>query len=146
MSRQLNNPNTRRDYGATASSSSTTQQQQQQLPDVNFSGFSPTEFMSLSEDIALNITSISSSWKQLEKFSKLIGTPKDQQNTRDRIHNINATTNQRIEETSKALQRLTPIGKFFKSDFSKRNLSVMCVSNRLQLPFKWVVKKLNLAS
>lgn len=102
MSQSLNNANPNiRDYGATTSTSN--------LPDVNFSGFSPTEFMSLSEDIAYNINSVTSSCKSLEKFSKIIGTSRDQQATRDKIHNIHTKTNALIETTSKDLQRLTSV-------------------------------------
>lgn len=53
--------------------------------DVTFAGFSPTEFMSLSENIAQNIGSVKSSWHHLEKVLKLIGSPKDTAAVRDRV-------------------------------------------------------------
>lgn len=65
-----------RDYGATSNTS---------LPDVDFAGFSPTEFMSLSESIAQNIGSVKSSWQILEKSLKTIGTSKDNQSTREKV-------------------------------------------------------------
>lgn len=53
--------------------------------DVTFAGFSPTEFMSLSESIAQNIGSVKSSWHSLEKAIKIIGGPKDTAATRDKV-------------------------------------------------------------
>uniref|UniRef100_A0A1L8EI63 Putative snare protein pep12/vam3/syntaxin 7/syntaxin 17 n=2 Tax=Haematobia irritans TaxID=7368 RepID=A0A1L8EI63_HAEIR len=115
MSQNLNNASSsHRDYGATSSTaanmmsaggSSTTTS----IPDVNFSGFSPTEFMSLIEDIAHNIQAINSSYKQLDKILQIIGTPRDQQSTRDKVHEIHTKTNPRIETTSIDFQRLTAI-------------------------------------
>ncbi|KAH8397147.1 hypothetical protein KR215_009430 [Drosophila sulfurigaster] len=108
MSQALNNPtsSTHRDYGATSSAT----------PDVSFaatssgnSGFSPTEFVSLSEDIGNNITAVNSSTKQLEKQLKLIGTAKDLSSLRDKIHSINTKTNARVQTTSQDLQRLQAV-------------------------------------
>lgn len=72
-----------RDYGATSSTS---------IPDVDFAGFSPTEFMSLSESIAQNIASIKSSAQYLQKTMKMVGQAKPRNNpnvivgvTRDRV-------------------------------------------------------------
>ncbi|XP_054731613.1 syntaxin-12 [Anastrepha obliqua] len=104
MSRNLNNPpGGNRDYGATSSSTNAI------MPDVNFSGFSPTEFMSLSEDIGQNINAVNSSSRQLEKILKVIGTRREQQATRNKVHNIHAEANTRIEATSRDLQRLTSV-------------------------------------
>ncbi|KAH8404454.1 hypothetical protein KR222_003219 [Zaprionus bogoriensis] len=111
MSQALNNPagGTHRDYGATGSSAT---------PEVSFaagtsgsgnSGFSPTEFMSLSENIGHNITAVHSSSKQLEKQLKLIGTAKDLAGFRDKIHSINTKTNARVQATSQDLQRLQAV-------------------------------------
>ncbi|XP_017136434.1 syntaxin-12 [Drosophila miranda] len=107
MSQALNNPTgggaPHRDYGATAESIT---------PEVSFaapggsSGFSPTEFMSLSEDIGHNITAVLSSTKQLEKQLKLIGTPKDLPTLRDKVHSINTKTNAKIQTITVDLQRL----------------------------------------
>ncbi|XP_036325892.1 syntaxin-12-like [Rhagoletis pomonella] len=104
MSRNLNNPpGGHRDYGATSSSTNAI------LPDVNFSGFSPTEFMSLSEDIGQNISAVNSSSRQLEKILKVIGTRREQQATRNKVHNIHGEANTRIETLSRDLQRLTSV-------------------------------------
>ncbi|XP_068149282.1 syntaxin-12 [Drosophila tropicalis] len=98
----------RRDYGATADSASV-------MPDVNFtspggsSGFSPTEFMSLSEDIGHNITSVLNSSKQLEKQLKFIGTPKDLPALHEKIHGINTKTNAKVETTRQDLERLKAV-------------------------------------
>ncbi|EDV97926.1 syntaxin-12 [Drosophila grimshawi] len=111
MSQALNNPtgggSSHRDYGATSSAT----------PEVSFaaasnsgnSGFSPTEFVSLSEDIGHNITAINSSTKQLEKQLKMIGTPKDLNALREKIHSINKKTNTRVQATSSDLQRLQAV-------------------------------------
>ncbi|KAH8361435.1 hypothetical protein KR084_002399 [Drosophila pseudotakahashii] len=113
MSQALNNPGggagggggPHRDYGAMADST----------PEVSFaaaggsSGFSPTEFMSLSEDIGHNITAIHSSTKQLEKQLKLIGTPKDLPNLREKVHSINTKCNARVQTTTQDLQRLQAV-------------------------------------
>ncbi|XP_055854903.1 syntaxin-12 [Episyrphus balteatus] len=107
MARNLNNPALHRDYGATSSTSSTSAITS--VPDVNFSGFSPTEFMSLSENIGYNINSVISSWKQLDKALKVIGTPRDNQASRDKVHHLQSQTNIRIQTTSKDLQRLTAV-------------------------------------
>lgn len=107
MARNLNNPALHRDYGATSSTSSTSAITS--VPDVNFSGFSPTEFMSLSENIGYNINSVISSWKQLDKALKVIGTARDTQASRDKVHHLQSQTNIRIQTTSKDLQRLTAV-------------------------------------
>lgn len=64
-----------RDYGATSST----------IPDVDFAGFSPTEFMSLSESISQNIDSVKSSWQTIQKSMKIIGTSRDSASTRERV-------------------------------------------------------------
>ncbi|XP_011200392.1 syntaxin-12 [Bactrocera dorsalis] len=104
MSRNLNNPPAgHRDYGATSSSTNAI------MPDVSFSGFSPTEFMSLSEDIGQNISAVNSSSRQLEKILKVIGTRREQQATRNKVHNIHAEANTRIDTISRDIQRLTAV-------------------------------------
>lgn len=75
----------------------------------NFGGFSPTEFISLSESIAANTIFVKQSWQFLEKANRTIGTPKDNQTLRDKVHDIQTGTNQRISTTSKDLQRLTVV-------------------------------------
>lgn len=77
-----------RDYGATSSTSSMLAAGPSGMnaagSDVTFAGFSPTEFMSLSESIAQNVASVKSSWQHLEKILKLIGGPKDSAALRDK--------------------------------------------------------------
>lgn len=75
----------------------------------NFGGFSPTEFISLSESIAANTIFVKQSWQFLEKANRTIGTAKDNQTLRDKVHDLQAGTNQRIATTSKDLQRLTVV-------------------------------------
>lgn len=75
----------------------------------NFGGFSPTEFISLSESIAANTIFVKQSWQFLEKANRTIGTAKDNQTLRDKVHDMQAGTNQRIATTSKDLQRLTVV-------------------------------------
>jgi len=65
--------------------------------------------MSLSESIAQNIGSVKSSWHALEKAIKIIGGPKDTVATREKVHQIQSTTNLKIQTTSKDLQRLTVV-------------------------------------
>ncbi|XP_065078020.1 syntaxin-7 [Ochlerotatus camptorhynchus] len=96
-----------RDYGATSSSAVTTMASSTDAS--NFGGFSPTEFISLSESIAANTIFVKQSWQFLEKANRTIGTPKDNQTLRDKVHDIQTGTNQRISTTSKDLQRLTVV-------------------------------------
>lgn len=77
-----------RDYGATSSTSSMlagTSSMSAAGSDVTFAGFSPTEFMSLSESIAQNIAGVKSGWHHLEKSLKSIGGPKDSTALRDKV-------------------------------------------------------------
>lgn len=71
-----------RDYGATGNSGGGSSSA---VPDVNFAGFSPTEFMSLSENIAQNVGNVKSSWHTLERAAKKIGTPSDTSSTREKM-------------------------------------------------------------
>lgn len=76
-----------RDYGATSSTSGLLAGPSGMSAagsDVTFAGFSPTEFMSLSENIAQNIKSVKTSWVQLGKIFKAIGGPKDTVTLRDK--------------------------------------------------------------
>ncbi|XP_052903301.1 syntaxin-12 [Anopheles moucheti] len=91
-----------RDYGAMSSTAATTS-------DGNFGGFSPTEFISLSESIAANTIFVKQSWQFLEKANRTIGTSKDNQSLRDKINDIQTGTNQRVATTTKDLQRLTVV-------------------------------------
>lgn len=105
MSRNNGSNGAHRDYGATSSSVNTITT----IPDVNFSGFSPTEFMSLSENIGHNINSVKSSWMQLEKALKQIESRGINQSIHDKIQKIQFDTNLKIQTTSKDLQRLTNV-------------------------------------
>ncbi|KAK0162718.1 hypothetical protein PV327_006473 [Microctonus hyperodae] len=78
--------------------------QRTDVPDV---GFSPTELYSLSENITTNIYTINSSWKILEKANKNIGTSKDSQGLRDKVHVTQLSTNQVVTRTSQDIARLT---------------------------------------
>ncbi|EAT38717.1 AAEL009398-PA [Aedes aegypti] len=96
-----------RDYGATGSSSSSAVMASTDAS--NFGGFSPTEFISLSESIAANTIFVKQSWQFLEKANRTVGTAKDNQTLRDKVHDVQTGTNQRISTTSKDLQRLTVV-------------------------------------
>lgn len=56
--------------------------QRTDVPDV---GFSPTELYSLSENITMNIYTINTSWRTLDRAHKNIGTSKDSQNLREKV-------------------------------------------------------------
>ncbi|XP_044011603.1 syntaxin-12 [Aphidius gifuensis] len=74
------------------------------VPDV---GFSPTELYSLSDNITANIYTINASFRTLEKAYKNIGTSKDNQSLRDKVHVTQTTTNSVVTPTSKDIARLT---------------------------------------
>lgn len=65
-----------RGYGATESGSSGVIGGPSAVPNVNFA-FSPTEYMSLSENIALTTKIVKSSTHALKRASKQIGTKAD---------------------------------------------------------------------
>lgn len=111
MSQALNNPTSsiHRDYGATSSATPEVSFAAGASSSGNSTNFSPTEFMSLSENIGHNITAIHSSSKQLEKQLKLIGTSKDLSGLRDKIHGINTKTNARVLSTSQDLNVLQSV-------------------------------------
>ncbi|XP_055628290.1 syntaxin-12 [Toxorhynchites rutilus septentrionalis] len=94
-----------RDYGATSSSTVTAVA----MDAGNSGGFSPTEFISLSESIAANTIFVKQSWQFLEKANRTVGTTKDNQSLRDKVHEMQTGTNQRVSTTSKDLQRLTVV-------------------------------------
>lgn len=88
QSRPLNNAATgsgssyraHRDYGATGSNSGGPFN----VPDVNFA-FSPTEYMSLSENIAQTSKIVKSTTHLLKKATKQIGTKADSAAMRDEL-------------------------------------------------------------
>jgi hypothetical protein len=55
------------------------------VPEVDFSGFNPTEFYNLCESITTNIYTINQSWKQLDEALKLLGTDRDSAGLRDKM-------------------------------------------------------------
>ncbi|CAK9804626.1 STX12 [Anthophora plagiata] len=82
--------------------------QRTDVPDV---GFSPTELYSLSENITTNIYTINTSWRILEHAYKNVGTNKDNQGLRDKVHLTQLSTNQVVSRTSKDIARLTVLMK-----------------------------------
>ncbi|XP_067012918.2 syntaxin-7 [Anabrus simplex] len=80
-------------------------------PTVGFAGthFSPTELYNLSENIATNIYTINSSGKTLQQALKSIGTDRDNQGVRDKVHVTQLSCNQIVSQTTKDLQRLSVI-------------------------------------
>ncbi|CAK9825042.1 t-SNARE domain-containing protein 1 [Anthophora retusa] len=82
--------------------------QRTDVPDV---GFSPTELYSLSENITTNIYTFNRSWRILEHAYKNIGTNKDNQGLRDKVHLTQLSTNQVVSRTSKDIARLTVLMK-----------------------------------
>lgn len=124
------NYRTLRDYGATANNTSTTSSttgllhhhhnvaassfgvaafQPNALPDVNFAGFSPTEFMSLSESIAQNVSAVRSSLHMLDQAIRKIGTHSDSQRFRTKLKNEQDSMNRKITTTTTDLKRLTDV-------------------------------------
>lgn len=66
----------------------------------------------MSENIAENIQSVKSSWQQLEKAYKTINKNRNASDSqKERIHNIQAQSNQKIQTTSKDLSKLTAVVK-----------------------------------
>jgi len=102
LSSQQQNP---RDYGATSSSANAITS----ALEVNFSGFSPTEFMSLSEAIAKNITNIKSSCTQLERVNRLMDSGRDKPETHERTQKLEIETNLQVEQAKNDLSRLTNV-------------------------------------
>ncbi|PNF18452.1 hypothetical protein B7P43_G09020 [Cryptotermes secundus] len=90
-----------KNYGATGNS----------VPNVGYVGlqFSPTELYNLSENITTNINTVIRSWKNLEQALKSIGTDKDNQGLRDKVHVTQLSCNQIVSQTAKDLQRLTVV-------------------------------------
>lgn len=119
-----------RDYGSTSSSGSN----QAMLRSTDFAGFSPTEFISLKENIASNIVFIKSSWLVLDKMSKQIGMPNDSQDKRNKVHTLQMNTNQKVTETSKDLKRLSAL---VRGGDKQQKLEV----DRLTYEFKTIVEK-----
>lgn len=116
MSRDIGNNNGSgfrglRDYGATSTSSSTNLLGNDE---VSFAGFSPTEFMSLSESIAQNIGSVKSSWHALEKAIKIIGGPKDTVATREKVYVEIYGTDKYTDKETNPLKQTFEIFRYIK--------------------------------
>ncbi|KDR23848.1 syntaxin-12 [Zootermopsis nevadensis] len=81
------------------------------VPNVGFAGlqFSPTELYNLSENITTNINTVIRSWKNLEQALRSVGTEKDNQGLRDKVHVTQLSCNQIVSQTAKDLQRLTVV-------------------------------------
>ncbi|KAB0799255.1 hypothetical protein PPYR_07229 [Photinus pyralis] len=80
--------------------------------DAQFQGTSnSSEFNSLCDNIVTNIYTINTGWKTLEQALKTIGTSRDNQGVRDKIHVSQLSTNQIISITPKDLNRLKMIIK-----------------------------------
>ncbi|XP_055378759.1 uncharacterized protein LOC129610265 [Condylostylus longicornis] len=100
-----------RDYGATSSSSNAITS----IPDVNFSGFSPTEFMALNEAIGKNITTIKFKTNLLVRYNRGISSgraDKDKDKDKDSIETaqkMQTDTNLLIEQTQNDLKTLTNV-------------------------------------
>ncbi|XP_035788536.1 syntaxin-12-like isoform X2 [Anopheles albimanus] len=73
---------------------------------TSFAGDGQTEFTSLSAMIAANTLQVRQSWQYLKKVTPLIGTPKDTQSLRYKIHDNRKETNQRIRMTTQELVHL----------------------------------------
>lgn len=130
MSQNLRNPSIlHRDYGATSTNQLNAITR---IPDVTFS---PTEFMHLSENIGENIQSVKQSWQQLEKMYKTINQKRNATDSqREKIHTIQAQTNQKIQTTSTDLTRLTQV---VRHGDKQQKLQL----ERLTSEFQTVVKK-----
>ncbi|KAJ8922572.1 hypothetical protein NQ315_007602 [Exocentrus adspersus] len=75
-------------------------------PAVGFSGEPTTEFNSYCDNVVTNIYTINSSLKTLENAIKNIGTTKDNQVLRNKIHVTQLSTNQIASATSKDITKL----------------------------------------
>lgn len=85
----------------------------ERVPNVAIAGvkFSPTELFELTDKIASNIYSINTRRKDLEQNLKTIGTPKDCQELRVKIHSKLVSANEVVDQTTKDLNKLTGIVK-----------------------------------
>ncbi|KAJ6646842.1 Syntaxin-12 [Pseudolycoriella hygida] len=72
---------------------------------------SAAEFGSLCASIANDVGSIKSSYLDLEKTFKIIGTPRDNLSIREKIHQLHLRTNAKIQAASQTLQNLSLLAK-----------------------------------
>jgi len=87
-------------YGATSESA---------LPSIGFSHSSHSELYGVSESVTTNIYTINASLKQLDDTLKALGTKRDSQGLRDKVHVTQLSTNQIISQTTQDLHRLTTL-------------------------------------
>ncbi|XP_018572998.1 syntaxin-12 [Anoplophora glabripennis] len=78
-------------------------------PTVGFSGEQTSEFNSYCDNVVTNIYTVNSSLKTLDNALKNIGTQKDNQGLRNKIHVTQLSTNQIASATSKDIHRLKSI-------------------------------------
>lgn len=97
-----------RDYGSISSSSSANQL----VPDVSFSTFSPTEFITLSQLIAQNIQTFNYCCKQLEKTYKLWKSLRIKQEVSPQVQKIEAEADALVQTITMDFSRLAAIVGF----------------------------------
>ncbi|XP_075213297.1 syntaxin 13 [Lycorma delicatula] len=104
--------------------------QNEPLPNVSISGFgqSNSQVSFLCDNVTTNIYTINSSWKQLQQAMKIIGTNKDNQGVRDKVHVTQLSTNEIIGQTTRDLQSLTALIRRPPSD-KKQKLQVDRLTN-----------------
>lgn len=75
MDKSFTNQNLR-NYGSTSD-----------MPSVDYMGSQsrPTELNNVCESITTNIYTINTSWRNLDRANKTIGTPRDNQSVRDQV-------------------------------------------------------------
>lgn len=74
MSRNLMDNSNHQNYGAINSD-----------PEVAFSGFSPTEFCNLCDNIVANIGAVQNGWKLFKKVLKSFESPKENRGIRENM-------------------------------------------------------------
>ncbi|XP_049956335.1 syntaxin-7 [Schistocerca serialis cubense] len=89
-----------RNYGSTST-----------VPNVEIVGqqFNSEAVKHLSESVATNIYTINNGWKNLEQAYKSIGTDRDSQGLRDKVHVTQLSCNQIVAQTTKDLHKLTSL-------------------------------------
>ncbi|XP_017783949.1 PREDICTED: syntaxin-12 [Nicrophorus vespilloides] len=77
--------------------------------DVEFAGNISTEFNNLCDNIVTNIYTINQSWKTLESSFKSLGTSRDNEGLRGKIHVTQLSTNEIIAVTNNNIHKLNMI-------------------------------------
>lgn len=111
MAQGFSGSGTGRSYGSITT-------QNESLPNVGVSGYaqSNSELSTLCENITTNIYTINSSWNQLQQSIKVIGTNKDNQGVRDKVHVTQLSTNEIIAQTTSEFQKVTMLLRRAPSD------------------------------